>query len=117
MRLSMLIEQHLDGDKFVVTNNCRQDIPLGTQFAFLGAQRGEISKGDYFVNETEAPEPISLRIAAIEFWRKPWQCVPYGHHAGVVLEGEGVATLVKYLASHGKPWHVSIDTGEPAPGS
>lgn len=112
MRLSMLIDQHLGANKFVVTNNCRQDIPLGTQFALLGAARGEILHGAYVVKETKVPERISLRIAAIEFWRKAWQCVPYGHHAGVELDGEGVARLVEYLAAHGKPWHVSIDSDE-----
>jgi hypothetical protein len=114
MRFSMLVEQHLGADRFVVTNSCRQDIPLGTQFTVLGAARGEILNGVYIVKETELPEKIALRVTAIEFWRKPWQCVPNGHHAGVVFDGDGVGKLVAYLARHEKPWHVTVETAQSA---
>ena len=110
MHLSMLVEEHVGGGKFNVTNSCRHDVPRGTQLTFLSAESGTIQDGQYSVTDNEPPENVSLFVAEIEFWRKTWDCVPYGHHARVRFEGEGVARLVEYLAKHRRPWHVSVRT-------
>jgi hypothetical protein len=60
------------------------------------------------LEETGAIVNVSLKITAIEFWRKPWSCVPCGHHAGVQFEGD-YAILKSYFLKHAAPWHVFLN--------
>jgi hypothetical protein len=51
-----------------------------------------------------------LKIVEIEFWRKPHSCVRYGHHAGVRLEGDGLASLEEQVKDCPKFSHVILST-------
>ena len=54
---------------------------------------------------------VDLRILSVEFWRKPHDCVPYGHHASVEFDGSDVEALKQYLVEHPSPWHVLLSSG------
>ena len=109
MPLSLLIRQYLGDGKFVATNSCREDIPRGTPFTWLSAELGELVDGTCIVKESKPRKLVVLSLASIEFWRKPWPCVPNGHHAGVMFDGDSVPELAAYVAEHPAPWLISLE--------
>lgn len=108
MRVSVLVHEVLQDGRFVVTSNCREDIPQGWAFTTMSARTGEVVQGEYRVAEEAPAEPIQLLLGDIETWRKPWPCIPYGHHAAVRFEGRGVVELTAYLVGHPRPWIVVV---------
>lgn len=97
---SVVVEESLGVGRYVVTNSCREDVPLGTKFHNLWAQRST-RVGDKFVVDFVTPITIvNVEVVAIEFWRKAWHCIPHGHHAGAVLEGEDETLLALFVAQH-----------------
>jgi hypothetical protein len=111
---SIVVEESLGVGRYVVTNLCRTDIPLGTKFHNLWAQRST-RVGDKFVVDLVTPITIvNVKVVAIEFWRKVWHCIPHGHHAGAVLEGEDEALLASFLAQHaGIGSSICLSSGPP----
>lgn len=104
----MLVDQSLGSNRFVVTNSCRRDIPAGAVFTAMRAEKSKLVAGNFFKDLETLPLSVQLRIDAIEFWRRPWHCVPYGHHAGVQLSGGCTERLLEFLLAHPRPWHVML---------
>lgn len=97
MRLELLVEQSLGDGRFVVTNNSRQDIPLGTVFNSLFTLVLEPVDRNIQEKEIRLVEVVRLSLVEVDFWRKPHPCVPYGHHAGVRFEGNGMDLLERQV--------------------
>jgi hypothetical protein len=108
---AVIVSESLGSGRFVVTSNCRSNIPVGTVFDRLSSERNSFKDGEVVLEETGRVMTVSLEIVAVDFWRKPFDFVPYGHHAGVVLEGPDVSILESYLVEHPIPWSVFLDTG------
>ena len=106
--LSLIVGQSLGSGRFVVTSNCRSDVPVGAILTSITSERKKYLDGEFLLEETGRKLAVELTISAVEFWRKPWHCVPYGHHAGVQLKGEDIPLLESYLAEHPAPWSVFI---------
>lgn len=105
---SLIVHESLGSDRFVVTNNCRLDVPVGTLLTTISSERMKYTNGVFVLEETGEKHAVELTISAVEFWRKPWNCVPYGHHAGVQLKGDGIQLLELYLVEYPAPWSVFI---------
>jgi len=108
--LSLMVDQSLGGGRFVVTSNCRSDIPVGTVFTTLFSERKKYVEQTFVLEDTGPTLGVCLKIISVEFWRKPYTCVPYGHHAGVQFDGTDIEILESYLAEHPTPWHVFLDS-------
>jgi hypothetical protein len=63
MGFQLLVRQSLRGDRFVVTNNSREDIPMGTVFSSLLAQAMQLVDGNFqeFRSESEHDGSIEDR--------------------------------------------------------
>lgn len=109
---SLIVRQSLGDGRFVVTSNCRYDVPIGTGFTVLFSELKSYSNGDFVLEESGPTIAVDLRITSVEFWRKPWHCVPNGHHAGVILEGDGIQALESYVSQHPSPWSVFISNSD-----
>jgi len=106
---SLIVRRSLGKGNFVVTSNCHADVPVGTEFRGLSSERKRYENQVLILEATGPNVNISLTIVAVEFWRKPWTCVPYGHHAGVQFEGD-IAVLEAYLAERPEPWGVFLNS-------
>lgn len=103
-----MVCESLGNGRFVVYSNCRSDVPVGAVLKTMTSERKKYTDGTVSLEEVGQEHDIDLAIAGVEFWRKPWPCVPYGHKAGVQLTGNDVELLENYLAEHPVPWHVFI---------
>lgn len=83
-------------------------MPVGAVFNTIRSERKKYADGEFVLEEVGQGHAVELAISAVEFWRKPWHCVPYGHKAAVQVMGEGVELLEAYLARHPSPWYVFI---------
>lgn len=109
---TMLVQRALPDGRFVVTNSSRRDIPTGAVFIEVSAELGTLAPDGYVVVRSREQGPdVELKLDAVEFFRRSIECVPCGHHAGVVLDGLGDDELRAFLKSHPTPWLVSLATG------
>lgn len=107
----MIVSESLGSGRFVVTSNCRSNIPVGTVFDRLSSERHSFQDGEVVLEETGRVMTVSLEIIAVDFWRKSFDFVPHGHKAGILLDGPDVSILESYLAEHPAPWSVFLDSG------
>ncbi|HXI71907.1 MAG TPA: hypothetical protein VNN22_16245 [Verrucomicrobiae bacterium] len=85
----------------VTGRNCGADVPVGTVFTVLcrrdfpGTAPGEatISPEAAFVSD------ISLRLEAVEFYRRSVDHIPSGHTAMLTLSGAGFDTITEVLST------------------
>jgi hypothetical protein len=110
VRLELLVEQSLGEGRFVVTNNSRHDIPLGTVFTSLFTLVLEPVDRNFQEREVRLIKVVRLSLIEVDFWRKPHTCVQYGHHAGVRLKGEGMDLLEEQVNEREELSHVVVAT-------
>ena len=110
MQLEMLVDQSIGSGRFFVTSNSREDIPMGTVFTFLFTHAMKLVDGTFEEAGISRVTEVQLEIVEIEFWRKPHPCVPYGHHAGVRFEGNGLQSLEEQLNDCPKLSNVIVAT-------
>lgn len=110
-RLTVLVQRELPDGRFVVNNSSRRDIPTGTIFTDLWAERGNVAPdGQVVVRERVQGPDLDLRLVGVEFFRRSIESVPCGHHAAATFKGEGAEALRAFLAAHPVPWHVSLSS-------
>ncbi|WKB55770.1 hypothetical protein [Eleftheria terrae] len=108
---TILVQRALPDGRLVVTNSSRKDIPKGTTFIDMYAERATLGPGGQVaVRDREQGPSVALRLEEIEFSRRSIECIPCGHHAGVVFDGAGADALRGFLRSHPSSWQVSLIT-------
>lgn len=108
---SLIVNDTLGNDRFVVTSNCRVDVPIGTVFNRLSSERRSYSNALFTLEDSGPTVALNLKIHSVDFWRNSHSCVPYGHHAAVEFEGD-LQSLEAYLSEHPRPWTVFLDQVE-----
>ena len=96
-RLKLMVDRELPDGRVVVTNDSRENAPVGVVFTSLFAEQVE-RVGDDFINECAGPSiSVALRLESVEWFGKSVDVVPFGHNAAVQLSGEGLAALKAQL--------------------
>jgi hypothetical protein len=112
--LEVMVDRVLDDGRSVVTNNSKDEVPIGTVFLSLQARRGH-REGDRFWEEPLGPaDTIELEVTEIEAWRQQIGALPRGHSAAFRLVGVGVDLLQSQLLRREKTVHVFLCSIRPA---
>lgn len=108
MRMELIVDREIDDGRFVVTNNSRIDIPIGSVFSALFSRTGKLINGEIKDRQESSVTTIDLVVTEVEFWRKAHACVPYGHHASIQVTGKSVHLLQAAVRSKPEGWQVFI---------
>lgn len=108
MRMELMMGDELDDGRFIVTSNSRVDIPIGTVFTVLFSRAAKFVNGELQDQDESPAEEVALKLAEVQFWRKPLDVVPCGHHAVVRLAGAGLSILKEHVAGHLPSWYIFL---------
>lgn len=99
-----MVNRMLQDGRFVVINDSRQDVRVGTTFSEMTVRASELIEGDLKSEQFGSATSVALRLESIESWRRSLDAVQFGHNAAVQLSGAGLRELRDQLArkSEGK---------------
>lgn len=97
MAYEILVSHFLKDRRAVVTNNCREDIPLRVVFRTVSWAAFLYKDGEFCCSHKSPEQTIQLVLASSNVFRREIDHIPKGFSATVTFDGSGIEVVQSLL--------------------